>query len=100
MEILDTWCELEKPVLFGKQILTQPFFYQNLTNRKTLDIVSSHNDNNLYLLLEGNIKVKLDYSSVSTLDYHDTSIFILMKRIYREYYITLFIVLHIHFNLK
>ena len=75
MEILDTWCELEKPVLFGKQILTQPFFYQNLTNRKTLDIISSHNDNNLYLLLEGNIKVKLDYSSVSTLDYHDTSIF-------------------------
>ena len=75
MEILDTWCELEKPVLFGKQILTQPFFYQNLTNRKTLDIVSSHNDNNLYLLLEGNIKVKLDYSSVSTLDYYDNSTF-------------------------
>lgn len=75
MNILDTWYEHDKPALFGKQILTQPFFYQNLTNRKTLDIISSHNDNNLYLLLEGNIKVKLDYPSVSTLDYHDTSIF-------------------------
>ena len=75
MDILDIWYEHEKPALFGKQILTQPFFYQNLTNRKTLDIVSSNNDNNLYLLLEGNIKIKLDYSSVSTFDYNDNSIF-------------------------
>ena len=71
MGILESWYQKEKPILFGKQILTKPFFYKKLINRKTLNIIPSYNDNNLYLLLEGNIKVELDYSTVSMLDYHD-----------------------------
>ena len=74
-EILNIWYEKDMPSLFGKQILTQPFFYKTLLNRKTLDIIPSHTDNDLYLLLEGNLKIRLDYSSISILDYNDTSCF-------------------------
>lgn len=74
-KILDMWYEQESPMLCGKQIITQNFYFQNLVNRKSLKIISSQNDNNLYLLLKGNIKVKLDYSSISTYNYLDTNSF-------------------------
>ena len=74
-EILNIWHNKEKPTLFGKQVLTQPFYYKTLLNRKTLDIVPSISDNNLYLLLEGNIKIKLDYSAISPFSFEDSSVF-------------------------
>ena len=74
-KIVDMWYVQKYPVLCGKQIITQNFYFQNLVNRKALKIISSQNDNDLYLLLEGNIKVKLDYSSISTYNYLDTNSF-------------------------
>lgn len=73
--ILNIWYRKEQPILCGKQIITQSFYYQSLVGRKVLNIVSSQNDDNLYLLLEGNIKVKLDYPSISTYNYIDTDNF-------------------------
>lgn len=59
-ELLHIWYEREKPILMGKQIMTQSFYFKSLVGRKSIDIIPSHNDDNLYLLLEGNLKVKLD----------------------------------------
>lgn len=73
--VLNMWYETEQPILLGKQIITQTFFYKNLIGRKIIDIVSSYQNNNLYLLLEGNIKIKLDYDSVSSYNYLDTNHF-------------------------
>lgn len=74
-KVLNIWYQKERPALFGKQVLTQPFYYKSLIGRKVLDIIPSYNDDNLYLLLEGNIKIELNYSTVSSLDYNDTSFF-------------------------
>lgn len=73
--ILYAWCEKEKPILFGKQIMTAPFYYKSLIGRKSIDIIPSRTDDNLYLLLEGNIKIKLDYDAISTFNYLDTTHF-------------------------
>lgn len=74
-DIVSIWISREQPYLLGKQIITQPFFYKNLVNRKSLDIVSNYNSDDLYLLLEGNIKIKLDYHVISSLSYTDTHTF-------------------------
>lgn len=74
-EIVNIWYQKEKPAVFGKQILTQPFYYKTLIGRKVLDIISSKKDYNLYLNLEGNVKIKLDYSTITPLDFYDTVYF-------------------------
>lgn len=73
--ILDIWISREYPYLLGKQIITQPFYYKNLIGRKALDIASSFDSDDLYLLLEGNIKIKLNYDSISPYNYLDTNRF-------------------------
>lgn len=74
-EVFYIWLNREKPILLGKQVITQSFYYKNLVGRKTLDIISNYNTDDFYLLLEGNIKIKLDYNIISSLNYLDTNNF-------------------------
>lgn len=77
-EIINTlhfWSKKEKPIFLGKQMVTHPFFFKNLIGRKSIQLLPSQEDDKLYLVLEGNIKIPLDYDSVGTVNRFDTDTF-------------------------
>jgi Holliday junction resolvase-like predicted endonuclease len=78
-EYIDTvfqfWLDREQPVLAGKQIMTLPFRSQDLIGRKAVSLMSSTKDGDLYLILEGNIKIKLAHGNINYIDMYDTDSF-------------------------
>lgn len=62
--VIDLWTKIERPILYGKQVLISSYLLKNYYGRKIIGAFPDSQYGNWNLLLDGGIKLSLDYSGM------------------------------------
>ena len=62
--VIDLWTKIERPMLYGKQVLISSYLVKDYYGRKIIGAFPDSQYGNWNLLLDGGIKLSLDYSGM------------------------------------